>query len=233
MPEPRNGLPSDRAIEAKFVALDLKNIDADGMFEGYASLFECLDLGRDVIARGAFRETLIAKGAGGIRMLFQHDPNQPIGTWLSLEEDRRGLRARGRLADGVARAREVASLMRAGALDGLSIGFRATEARRDRRTGVRRITRLDLWEISVVTFPMLPGARVERVKAWPFIGRTPSEREFERWLARDAGLTRIEARAVAARGLDGLRSLRDAGGDQKGADLARRIARAAGVFARN
>ncbi len=216
------------SIEAKFMALDLKTVDGDGVFEGYASLFDRMDMGRDVIAPGAFSESLDRRGADGVRMLFQHDPAQPIGTWLSLSEDRRGLRAQGRLVDGVVRAREVSSLMRAGAIDGLSIGFRALKARRDRRTGVRRIEKLDLWEISVVTFPMLPGARIERRKAWPFTGRPPTEREFERWLARDAGLSRIEARAVSRAGLDGLRALRDAGGGNGIADgLARRIARAA------
>lgn len=72
---------------------------------------------------------------------------------------------RGRLATGVARAREVLELMREGALDGLSIGFRTVKARNEAGTGIRRILEADLWEISVVTFPMLAGARVETVKA--------------------------------------------------------------------
>ena len=99
----------------------------------------------------------------------------------------------------VAKAREVLALMRAGALDGLSIGFKAEKGRRDAATGVRRLEKVDLWEISVVTFPMLPGARVKSVKARPFKAAAPTEREFERWLTRDAGLTRMEARAVFAR----------------------------------
>jgi len=199
------------ADEARFTALDLKSIADDGTFDGYASLFETEDLGRDVIAPGAFRETLAERGAAGVRMLFQHKPDEPIGTWQELVEDRRGLYARGRLAIGVARAREVLALMRAGAIDGLSIGFRAVRTRRDRTRGVRRIEKIDLWEISIVTFPMLPDARVESVKAGPFEGRTPTEREFERWLTRDAGLKRSEARAVMRQGLKGLASLRDAG----------------------
>jgi HK97 family phage prohead protease len=97
-------------------------------------------------------------------MLFQHDPNEPIGSWTEIREDTRGLFVRGRLARDVRRAREVLSLMRGGALDGLSIGFRAVKARRDPATGVRRILEADLWEISVVTFPMLPEARIETVK---------------------------------------------------------------------
>jgi hypothetical protein len=91
--------------------------------------------------------------------------------------------------------------MRAGALDGLSIGFRAIKGRRDARTGVRRLEKVDLWEISVVTFPLLPEARVAHVKARPFAHRPPTEREFERWLTQDAGLSRSEARAVIRHGL--------------------------------
>ncbi|MEQ8825472.1 MAG: HK97 family phage prohead protease [Filomicrobium sp.] len=221
-------------IESKFFPIDLKAVDADGTFEGYASLFERIDLGRDIIARGAFAESLRQRGARGVRMLFQHNPAEPIGAWTHLEEDRRGLKARGRLTQDVARAREVLALMRAGALDGLSIGFRTLVAHKERQRGVRRIAKLDLWEISVVTFPMLPGARVERIKSWPFAGQAPSEREFERWLTRDAGLTRVEARAVARNGLTGLRSLRDAGGgNQKAAQLAEQFSEAARFLRRN
>jgi HK97 family phage prohead protease len=151
--------------ELKFTPLDFKAVAADGAFEGYASLFDKEDLGRDVIAPGAFRDSLAARGPAGIKMLFQHKPDEPIGIWDSLREDARGLLARGRLMPEVARAREVLALMRAGALDGLSIGFRAVRGRRDARTGVRRLTKVDLWEISVVTFPLLPEARVAHVKS--------------------------------------------------------------------
>ncbi|MEQ1717269.1 MAG: HK97 family phage prohead protease [Hyphomicrobium sp.] len=190
--------------------LNIKSVTEDGTFEGYASLFDREDLGHDMIAPGAFRETLRVRGAAGIKMLFQHDPAEPIGVWDEIREDAKGLFVRGRLMMAVARAREVLSLMRAGALDGLSIGFKPQESRRDARSGIRRIGKVDLWEISVVTFPMLPGARVAAVKARPFAGHAPTEREFERWLTRDAGLTRGEARAVVRAGFDGLKALRDA-----------------------
>lgn len=113
---------------------------------------------------GAFRESLATRGARGVKLLFQHDPNEPIGVWLELAEDARGLFAKGRLMPEVTRAREVLSLMRAGALDGLSIGFRTVQGRTDPASGVRRLDKIDLWEISVVTFPMLPDARVSAVK---------------------------------------------------------------------
>ena len=157
-----------RLCERKRLDLAVSAVEPDGSFSGYASLFDKVDLGKDVVERGAFAASLRMRGAAGIRMLYQHDPNEPIGAWTEIREDARGLFVRGRLTREVARAREVLSLMRAGALDGLSIGFRAVRARRDAGSGVRRILEADLWEISVVTFPMLPGARVEAVK-----GRRP------------------------------------------------------------
>lgn len=203
---------ADPAREMKFTALDLKTIDLDGIFEGHASLFHKEDMGRDMVMPGAFRDSLAERGAGGIKMLFQHDPNQPIGVWLKLYEDARGLYVRGRLMLEIAKAREVLSLIRAGAIDGLSIGFRVIRGLRDQRTGVRRLEKIDLWEISIVTFPMLREARVSSLKArGAFCGRSPTEREFERWLTQDAGFTRREARAVVRDGYKGLRPLRDAG----------------------
>lgn len=194
--------------QTKFADLELQAVEGDGRFSGYASLFGAVDLGRDVIERGAFAASLGKRGPGGIRMLFQHDPAEPIGAWTLIREDRRGLYVEGRLAPGVARAREVHGLMKAGALDGLSIGFETIRARSD-PGGVRRILEADLWEISVVTFPMLPGARVTSVKqaaAWP------TKREVERRLTRDAGLTRSEARALMAKGFAGLAGRRGAAG---------------------
>jgi len=163
-----------------------------------------------VVVRGAFAESLRAKGLSGIKMLFQHDPAEPIGVWEEIREDSKGLYVRGRLMTAVSKAREVLSLMRAGALDGLSIGFKAQRTQRDARSGVRRILKLDLWEISVVTFPMLPQARIAAVKAQPPVPRPATEREFERWLTRDAGLARSEARALMRGGLKELKSLREA-----------------------
>jgi HK97 family phage prohead protease len=153
-----------RAGEVKFAPVDLKSVEADGSFSGYASVFGEVDLGQDLVMPGAFRESLSSRGARGVKLLFQHDPNEPIGVWLELHEDGKGLFARGRLMPEVSRAREVLSLMRAGALDGLSIGFRTVKGRTDPKSGVRRLDKIDLWEISIVTFPMLPEARVSAVK---------------------------------------------------------------------
>ena len=219
------------ADEVKFCRTDLKSVDSTGVFEGYASLFNRQDLGRDVVLPGAFRETLRKRGAAGVRMLFQHDPNQPIGIWQKIHEDARGLFVRGRIMTDVAKGREVLSLMREGALDGLSIGFRAEHGERSKQTGVRRLRKVDLWEISVVTFPMLPGARVSRVKSVGTKRSTPTPREFERWLTHDAGLSRSQARAVMRDGLKGLDPMRDAGaGSTMQRLLAEQIAEAARVM---
>ena len=160
---PRKGGGS-RARETKFAEAELGEVQADGSFSGYASLFGETDLSRDMVMPGAFAASLKARGASGIRMLFQHDPAAPIGVWREIREDSRGLFVRGRLMTEVAKGREVLALMRAGAIDGLSIGFRTVRGRTDSKTGVRRLLEVDLWEISVVTFPMLPAARVSAVK---------------------------------------------------------------------
>jgi HK97 family phage prohead protease len=130
------------------------------MIEGYASLWGVADLNRDVTVRGCFEQSLADRGAGGVRMLHQHD-EVPVGVWDEISEDERGLFVRGRVTDWSAGARFCQALVRAGALDGLSIGFRPVTARKD---GVLRVlTAVDLWEVSLVTFPMLPGARLVRV----------------------------------------------------------------------
>ncbi|MFY9601999.1 MAG: HK97 family phage prohead protease [Pseudolabrys sp.] len=151
-------------------------IDTDGTVEGYASLFGEVDQARDMVMRGAFADTLTARGIRRVPMLFQHDPSEPVGIWLDLREDHRGLFARGRLIPEVARGRELLSLLRAGAIDGLSIGFRTAKARIDPKTRIRRIYAVDLWEISIVTFPMLTGARVRAVKHSH--ARTRAERQW-------------------------------------------------------
>lgn len=165
MSAPAGAAPCKPArLETKALPGALASIAPDGSFEGYAALFGRVDLGRDLILPGAFARSLAERGAGGVRMLFQHDPAEPIGTWLSLQEDSVGLLVRGRLTLDVARAREVLALMRAGAIDGLSIGFRTVEGRTDPGTRVRRLSRIDLWEVSIVTFPMQPDARIASVK---------------------------------------------------------------------
>lgn len=134
-------------------------VDVEGRFAGYASVFGEVDQGGDIVMPGAFKKSLAKKGRDGIRMLFQHDPKEPIGIWEGVVEDGFGLWAEGRLQPGVQRADALRHLIDGGALDGLSIGFRAVRATRDAAKH-RRLWQIDLWEISIVTFPMMDGARI-------------------------------------------------------------------------
>jgi uncharacterized protein len=131
-----------------------------GVFVGYASLFGVRDQAGDMVMRHAFRDSLKRRAPCDVRMLFQHDPAEPVGAWLEMRENDRGLYVRGRLDAGVQRGRELMSLLESGGLDGLSIGFRTQLAAREKFTGTRQLLQVDLWEVSLVTFPMLAGARV-------------------------------------------------------------------------
>lgn len=126
-------------------------------FAGYVALFDRVDRGGDLIRRGAFARA-VAAGAGGLPLLWQHQPGRPIGRIESLAEDARGLRVIGRLTPEAAHAAEAAALLRDGAVGGLSFGYRVRA--RQARPGGRLLTDLDLVEVSLVTFPMQPGARV-------------------------------------------------------------------------
>ncbi len=138
---------------------ELKSVGRGCRISGYASLFRVVDDSRDIVEPGAFVKSLTRRSPRDIRMLFQHDPGQPIGTWHVVREEPRGLYVEGWLAPGSERAAEIASLLRAGAVDGLSIGFRALKAKTDRARKTRKLVEIDLWEVSVVTFPMQPMAR--------------------------------------------------------------------------
>ncbi len=129
--------------------------------QGYASLWGVADLNGDVVQAGAFADSLAKTGAEGVRMLNQHDARAPVGVWEQIVEDARGLFVRGRVKDWSAEARFAGALSRAGAMDGLSIGYRTARARRQGR--LRVLSAVELWEVSLVTFPMLPGARFSLV----------------------------------------------------------------------
>jgi HK97 family phage prohead protease len=188
-------------MEHKSVAFELKKEpDADGVFEGYASVFGVVDQGMDVVERGAFTKTL---GSGrNVKMLWQHDSAQPIGVFDVMQEDERGLFVRGRLLKGIRQSEEAMVLMRNGAIDSMSIGYRVAEATEEGGGRIRKLMEVELFEISLVTFPMLEAAKITAMKSITTI------REFEGAL-RDAGFSKTEAKAIAAEGFKGLSDHRD------------------------
>lgn len=158
----------DGQLERKFAVPGALTVTDGTKIEGYASVFGVTDRGGDVVAPGAYAASLAAMAAAGrrVKLLWQHDAGEPIGVWDELVEDAHGLRVRGRLLPEVGRAREAAALLEAGAIDGLSIGYRTVKSERVPGGG-RRLLAVDLWEVSLVTFPMLPEARVAAKAADP------------------------------------------------------------------
>ncbi|MEM9343443.1 MAG: HK97 family phage prohead protease [Pseudomonadota bacterium] len=156
-------LPTTAAwLEHKFLRLGEEIALKEGhVIEGYASVFGQTDRGGDIVQQGAYARSLKSLQADGrrVKMLWQHDPAEPIGVWDDVREDAKGLYVKGRLLAETARGREASVLIEAGAIDGLSIGYRTVKSQKDDK-GRRVLADLELWEVSLVTFPMLPEARV-------------------------------------------------------------------------
>lgn len=188
--------------------LSLKSTSETGQFEGYASTFGGEpDSYGDIIAAGAYAETLAAHKAAGTmpKMFWQHDPDQPIGKWLDMKEDDTGLWVKGQLNMGVQRAREAYELLKAGDIDGMSIGYRIKGYEKDDDKGVWTLTKLDLYEVSVVSIGANSSALVSAVKSerkqFEAIdklkaGDRLTEREFED-LAKGLGLSNSQAERAA------------------------------------
>lgn len=190
-------------------AFKVKSIGDDGTFSGYGSVFDVVDSYSDVVHRGAFAASLKAwaKKGGFPAMLWQHKYDEPLGPYTRMEEDEHGLYLEGRLLiDDDPLAKRAHAHLKAGSVTGLSIGYSIAPGggRWDPDAGVYHLTQLDLWEVSIVTFPANDVARVDAVK-----NALQGPRQFEKFL-RDAGLSRTEAKAVMAEGYKGI-SQRDAG----------------------
>lgn len=187
-----------RQCEHRSFALSARAVGDDGTVEGYGSVFGARDTYDDVITPGAFASSLKEhRGAGTMpAMLWQHDPSEPIGVWADMAEDEKGLRVKGRLVLESERGRAAHALLKAGALNGLSIGFMAKEWSYDRESEVRTLTAIDLWEVSMVTFPAQRQARVTSVKSADVAGLV-TIRHAEKAL-RDAGFSADAAGAFVA-----------------------------------
>ena len=186
----------------------------EGTFFGYGSIFNNTDLGNDVVVNGAFTKSLARTGPKGVKLLYQHKSDMPIGVFEEIEEDGKGLKVKGRLALGTQAGREAYELLKMGALDGLSIGFRVSPKGQeyDGKSKKRFIKEVDLMEISLVTFPMNPKARVRSVK-----GEEVSIREWENGMRDAFALSRSEAK-VAAKAVHEAFNQRDA--DESKSDVA-------------
>ena len=185
---------------------ELKFLAETGVFEGYASVFNVVDQVNDKIAPGAFRESLaVCHKAGRLPpLLWQHEALEPIGAWREMYEDNHGLYIKGDLfINDIPLAKEAYKLLKENVVTGLSIGYRAQESHFEQKSGVRVLTKLDLLEVSLVTFPANDQARVIGVKRLFSAGAVPSAREFEAFL-RDAGLSRRLAKGVIAQGYKAL-----------------------------
>lgn len=176
-----------------YCPFEVKEIAETGVFSGYASVFGNIDAYGDMVMPGAFAKSLASKMPA---LLWQHDAHEPIGVWQEFKEDKKGLFATGQLlVDGVTRAKEAYSLLRAGALNGLSIGYMLNDYEwvKTDDEKFRKLTEIDLWEVSLVTFPANDEARISDVKE--AISELESVRDVEVYL-REAGLSRSEAKGI-------------------------------------
>jgi hypothetical protein len=184
-------------IQYKTVAFEVKDIDSDGRISGYGAVFGNVDGGGDVILPKAFDGSIEKSRASNMRpkMLWQHDPGQPIGVWDTMSSDTRGLFMQGRILADVSKGRDALALLRAKAVDGLSIGYRTidSEMKENDLGMIREIKEAEVWETSIVTFPMNEEARVTDVK------QLQSPRDVEQ-LLRKAGVPGGFAKLVAMYG---------------------------------
>lgn len=182
---------------------EVKAVQEDGFFSGYASVFGNEDSYGDIVIKGAFAETIADWQERGKMppVLWNHKTDEPIGVYTLLKEDEKGLYVEGRLlVKDVVRAREIHALMKAGAVDGMSIGYSTVEYNYDKETDVTELLKLKLWENSIVVFPANDLSRVEAVKSKLQAGELPTLPEFEKFL-RDAGFSKSQATAIAGHGL--------------------------------
>lgn len=196
------------------VTFDIKAVDDDGFFSGYGSIFGNVDSYREVVKRGAFAKSLDEWQARSRLppVLWNHNHNEPIGVYTKMEEDESGLYVEGKLlVNDVQRAREIHALMKAGAIDGMSIGYDVKRAEKAEK-GVVNLLELKLYEVSIVTFPANSESRVDAVKAALGEGELPTLPEFEKFL-REAGFSKTQSVAIATGGLSKL--LRGEPGDNQ------------------
>lgn len=179
------------------VGFEIKAVNADGTVEGYGSVFGVKDSYADVIQKGAFDKSI--KEHKSVKsmpaMLWQHDAGQPIGIWTDMVEDSNGLKLSGKLAMETVKGKEAHALLKMGAINGLSIGFMTKQSNYDEKSEIRTLTEVELWEVSLVTFPANTKARVTQVKSTDEINTL---KDAERVL-RDSGFSKQDAVSFVSR----------------------------------
>jgi HK97 family phage prohead protease len=209
----------DMAVKHKQFAFKADAVNEDGTFTGYGSVFGNVDSYREIVAPGAFAESLKAIKASGdpLPALWQHRSGEPIGGYDLLEEDSRGLKVSGwLLKDEIPRAAEAYALMKRRVVKGLSIGYYVLEDSWNEKDRIRTLTKLELVEISIVTFPANAEAQVDSVKSFEQMikaGNLPTLPEFEDFL-RESGFSKTQATAIAGHGLKSLLSRSESGGEK-------------------
>lgn len=196
-PESKDSGLANGQRETRSFGLSLKAVGTDGIVEGYASVFDVEDSYSDIIQAGAFLKSLAAHKAAGTMpaMLWQHSAHAPIGVWLEMREDAKGLWVKGQLCLDTVLGKECYALLKMNALTGLSIGFAAKAWEYSRETDIRILTEVDLWEVSPVTFPANGKARVTQVKsATELVAPKDAEQ-----ILRDAGFSKADATAYVSR----------------------------------
>jgi HK97 family phage prohead protease len=178
--------------------LEIKEVTSTGTFSGYGNVYDVEDQGNDIVASGAFSESLKEWGSKGRMpaMLWQHNSRQPIGAYTLMKEDSTGLYVEGKLALKTQLGAEAYELMKMDAISGLSIGFMTREDTYDQKLGIRTIKKGDLYECSLVTFPMNDGSRVAAVKTIEEIGDLSGA---ELYLREVGGVSRSQAKALISR----------------------------------
>lgn len=189
--------------------LELK-LDAGqpGRFKGYGSTFGNVDLGKDRCVKGCFARSLAEHAKGGTlpAMYFMHDRKEPVGDWLDMKEDSRGLLVEGQVWQGDAEtecSRKSANMLRGTGPKGLSMGYITKRYSFDQKTGIRDLEDVDLPEVSVVGYGMNPKALVTSMKSLFADGLVPTVRDVEE-LLRDAGFSAAQAKALLAKGWTGV-----------------------------
>lgn len=154
------------SLETKLIHHEIKSNDQEGFISGYASVFGHLDDQGDRVIQGAFTASLknIQENDKWPKMLWQHDPKEPIGQWTKILQDEQGLYVEGKLLMDVQKGREAYALIKAGVIDGLSIGYRVIEAHKSQFAGERLLSQLDLIEVSLVTFAANKKAKIQDIK---------------------------------------------------------------------